>query len=215
MSTTPFVSRQTSAALDRRCVIRLALLVSAAMSTAVIMPARAADSAVEPVERFGTSLVALTQNGSTPFAQRFAQFAPSVDQAFDLGSILRTSVGSHWETMTSSDQADLMRIFRDYTIANFVANFDKYKGAFRVTGERDAVGDQRVVDSKIGDATLGFVLRDGPGGWRVVDILADGTISRVATQRSDFRSTLLHGGAPALVASLQRKVSSLSGGSLA
>jgi len=215
MSGTPFASRQTSPAAGRRSMIRLALLASVAISIGAIVPAHAADSAVESVERFGTSLVTLTQTGGMPFVQRFAQFAPSVDRAFDLGSILRTSVGGHWETMNPSDQSDLMRIFREYTIANFVASFDKYKGAFQVTGERDAVRSERVVDSKIGDATLGFVMREGSDGWRVVDILADGTISRVATQRSDFRSTLLHGGGPALVASLQRKVSSLSGGSLA
>ena len=58
-------------------------------------------------------------------------------------------------------------------------------------------------------------MRQTPAGWRVVDVLADGTISRVATQRSDFRSTLAHGGGQALVTTLQRKVSDLSGGSLA
>jgi len=30
-------------------------------------------------------------------------------------------------------------------------------------------------------------------GWRVIDVLADGTMSNLATRRSDFRSTLLHG----------------------
>jgi len=50
--------------------------------------------------------------------------------------------------------------------------------------------------------------------WRVVDVLAGSTISRVATQRSDFRSTLIDGGGPALMASLQRKVSDLSGAAL-
>ena len=57
-------------------------------------------------------------------------------------------------------------------------------------------------------------LAQAADGWRVVDILGDGTISRVATQRSDFRSTVLHDGGSALVVSLQRKISELSGGSL-
>ena len=54
-----------------------------------------------------------------------------------------------------------------------------------------------------------------PGEWKAVDVLADGSISRVAVQRSDFRSLLASGGAPALLGSLQRKVSDLSGGALA
>jgi phospholipid transport system substrate-binding protein len=48
-----------------------------------------------------------------------------------------------------------------------------------------------------------------------VDVLAQGSISRVATQRSDFRTLLSNGGSAALVSSLESKVASLSGGSLA
>ncbi len=44
-----------------------------------------------------------------------------------------------------------------------------------------------------------------------MDVLLDGSISRVAVQRSDFRS-LLEGGPSALVDSLRRKVADLSGG---
>ncbi len=36
---------------------------------------------------------------------------------------------------------------------------------------------------------------DDAGGWRIVDVLLDGSISRVAVQRSDFRSLLGNGGA--------------------
>jgi phospholipid transport system substrate-binding protein len=55
-------------------------------------------------------------------------------------------------------------------------------------------------------------MRQSPQGWRAVDVLLDGTISRVAVQRSDFRSLLNHGGAPALAKSLQEKTADLSGG---
>ena len=213
MSAMPFVSAQ-SAGFDRRTMLRFAVLGGLAASAGFAVPARAADAAAGPVQALGTSLVQLSQNGSAPFAQRYAQIAPAVDQALDLPAILRTSVGPRWDMMSPDEQAQLLRVFRQYTIASFVANFDKPKGAFQITGERD-VGSDRVVDSKVGDTKLSFVMRQAPAGWRVVDVLADGTISRVATQRSDFHSTLSHGGGQALVAQLQRKVSDLSGGSLA
>ena len=38
---------------------------------------------------------------------------------------------------------------------------------------------------------LDYVMRQGEKGRRAVDVLLDGSISRVAVQRSDFRS-LLH-----------------------
>jgi len=61
---------------------------------------------------------------------------------------------------------------------------------------------------------LDYVMRRGPQGWRAVDVLLDGSISRVAVQRSDFRSLITQGDAGALIASLNKKIADLSGGTL-
>jgi hypothetical protein len=66
-----------------------------------------------------------------------------------------------------------------------------------------------------GEATeLDYVIEQTQAGWKVVDVLAAGSISRVGVQRSDFRRILSNGGGDALLASLQRKTSDLSGGVL-
>jgi phospholipid transport system substrate-binding protein len=80
------------------------------------------------------------------------------------------------------------------------------------------VGNRQVVQTQIipksgNSHELDYVMREGGAGWRVVDVLADGSISRVAVQRSDFRRLLTRGGAPALVASLRSKSTDLSDGS--
>jgi hypothetical protein len=56
------------------------------------------------------------------------------------------------------------------------------------------------------------VMRQSPLGWKIVDVLSAGSISRVAEQRSDFRHIMSRGGGDALLANLQRKASELSGG---
>jgi phospholipid transport system substrate-binding protein len=61
---------------------------------------------------------------------------------------------------------------------------------------------------------LDYVMRAGGDGWRVVDVLFEGSISRVAVQRSDFRKILAGGDAEALIASLGRKIADLSDGAL-
>ena len=56
-------------------------------------------------------------------------------------------------------------------------------------------------------------MRNTGGSWKAVDVLEQGTISQAAVQRSDFRS-LIAGGADKLIASLQAKVQTLSGGTI-
>lgn len=62
---------------------------------------------------------------------------------------------------------------------------------------------------------LDFVVRPGGDGWRILDVLADGSISRLAVLRSDFRRLLSDGTGAQLTATLDRKVADLSRGALA
>ena len=59
-------------------------------------------------------------------------------------------------------------------------------------------------------ARIDYVMKQTEAGWRAVDVLLDGSISRVAVQRSDFRAQL-EGGPDALLATLRKKVADLSG----
>jgi phospholipid transport system substrate-binding protein len=167
-------------------------------------------------------LAAMKAGGRTDFSHRFAMLAPAVDQAFDLPAVLSASIGLEWASLSQQQQGRLLDAFRRYTVASYVANFDNYAGqSFTVSPDTRSLGaDRVVVKSRIapvnGDATeLDYVMKQTPSGWKVIDVLAAGSISRVAVQRSDFRHLLSKGGGDALVASLQRKTSDLSGGAVA
>jgi phospholipid transport system substrate-binding protein len=58
---------------------------------------------------------------------------------------------------------------------------------------------------------LDYVLRSEPDGWRIIDVLLNGTISEMAERRSEFSSTLRDGGASALINLLHQKSTQLAG----
>jgi phospholipid transport system substrate-binding protein len=156
------------------------------------------------------------------FGRRFQALAPAVDQVFDLRAVLAVSVGSGWASLSPDQQSRLLEAFRRYTVASYVANFDSYAGQnFTVSPDQRSLDAGRVVvQSHIvpagGDAIeMDYVMQQTAAAWKVVDVLAAGSISRVAVQRSDFRRVLATGGGDALLASLQRKTADLSGGALA
>ncbi len=90
-----------------------------------------------------------------------------------------------------------------------------FRGFQEASCESRATVATSIVPSNGSPTRLDYVMRNGSSGWKAVDVLADGSISRVAVQRSDFRHLLATGGVPALVAGLQNKVANLSGGMLA
>lgn len=204
-------------------------MTSAALSSAALAVSRGGvahaasdDSALDkPLLALYTGLEAAMRAGkATPFAQRFDALAPSVDGAFDLMTILKVSVGLRWDSMDQATRDRLLQTFRRFTIATYVANFDKFDGErFKIVpGTRDS-GSDKIVRTEIVPQTgdpirLDYVMRQEQGQWRAVDVLLDGSISRVAVQRSDFRKILGGGDAEALITSLRRKISDLSEGAL-
>jgi phospholipid transport system substrate-binding protein len=179
------------------------------------------DNVGEPLTALYASLESAMRAGhSVPFAQRFDALAPVVDRVFDLDTVLRVSVGIRWDALDPEMQARLSRAFRRFTVATYVANFDRYEGErFQVLPGSRASGPDRIVRTEIvssgGDRMrVDYLMRDDGGSWRAVDVLLDGSISRVAIQRSDFRKILAGGDADALIASLRRKIADLSDGAL-
>jgi phospholipid transport system substrate-binding protein len=175
----------------------------------------------KPILDLYAALESLMRSGpSTPFPTRFQTLAPVIDRVYDLTVVLSVSVGPRWSSLNDATRKELMDAFRAFTIASFVANFDKYEGEkFEVMPDTRVVGSKQVVQTRIVSGNgepirLDYVMEPADSGWRITDVLADGTISRVAVQRSDFRSLLAHGDATDLIASLKRKVAHLSGGTI-
>ena len=206
-------SRRTALAWAGRTVL-LGLLLPFA--------AQAADpDAAAPITALDAGLIAAMKSGkASPFQQRYAALLPVVDQAFDFDAILHAVVGPRWAGLPPAQQAQLLDVFRKYTVATYVANFDSYGGErLETLPDSRSIGADQVVATQIvpssGTPTrIDYVMRRGATGWRAVDIYLNGTISQVAVQRSDFRSLISTGDAGPLVASLQRKVADLSHGTV-
>ena len=204
------------------CCRRSVLAATTALFLGAALPARAddEDAVIAPIQQLIDSLLQIMKAGpGASFSKRFDMLAPTIDRTFDLAAILEESVGAIWATLPPDQQTTLAQAFRRYTVATYVNSFVGFNGQqFVVSPTTRAVGSQQVVQTQIipksGEThELDYVMREGRSGWRAVDVLADGSISRVAVQRSDFRRLLARGGAPALIKSLRSKSTNLSGGS--
>ena len=196
--------------LTRRAAFLAALLPLAAYA--------ADPEAQAPIQGLNQALAQVAAAGrGVPFTQRYNTLAPAVERAFDLPAILQLSVGPRWSSLPPPEQQALLDAFRKFTVASYVANFDG-RERFELLPDSRNIGSDQVVATRVipasGDPTrIDYAMRRTAQGWRAVDVLLNGSISQVAVYRSDWRASLASGAGP-LIANLQAKVASLSGGAI-
>ncbi|HQT88365.1 MAG TPA: ABC transporter substrate-binding protein [Acidiphilium sp.] len=183
----------------------------------------AGDAAVlAPITALDAALIALMKQGSKGenFKQRYDTLMPVIAKIYDLDMILSVSVGLIWSQIPAAQQATLKQVFAAYTVATYVSSFDSYNGQ-RFTEQKTVrvLGPRRIVATQLVPKTgkpvdLDYVMTQIGADWRITDVLFDGTISKVATQRSDFSGLVMPGDASKLIAALRKKVATLSGGAI-
>jgi len=202
--------------LPRRHVLGLA---AAAVLAAVGRAAAQVPASSLPIHALNDALLQIMHAGAkAAFGERARIVAPVIDAVFDLPQILKTSVGTRWSALPIPQQIELTEVFRRYTVASYVANFNGFSGEkFEVLPQVRAAGADQIVPSRIVPTTgepirIDYVMRQAGDTWKIEDVLLDGSISRVAVQRSDFRGLLASGNATALIASLKAKTATLEAG---
>jgi len=117
----------------------------------------------------------------------------------------RVAVGPSWTNLSAADQSGLVAAFRKMTVSEYAGNFDSFAGQkFTVDPNVETRGPDRLVRTTLvqaGEApvAIAYRLRQGQGGWRIVDVFYRNAISQLATRRADFSRVMATGGAKALI----------------
>jgi phospholipid transport system substrate-binding protein len=147
------------------------------------------------------------------FAGRYKQLAPAIKAAYNLPLMTRYAVGPVWTQATPDEQKQLISAFSDFSIATYANRFAKYDGEqFQVLDQKPATGGGVIVETRLvpsGDdqpVAINYLMKqDDQGNWRILDVYLDGSISEIATRRSEFTDIVNRDGIPALVDQLGTK----------
>jgi phospholipid transport system substrate-binding protein len=204
--------------IARRSLIAALALVWLAPRPALCAEAAAPGDPVAIIRSFYDTLLEVMKNGGRlGFAGRRDRLAPAIRKAFDTPLMTRLMVGAQWPQLGPDQQKQLVDAFSAFSIATYANRFDDYSGeSFEVddTPQRAANGDDivlsRLVQSDGKKIELDYLMRNDAGAWQIIDVYLSGTVSELATRRSEFSSVMRRGGASALVDLLQRKTAELS-----
>lgn len=179
--------------------------------------AHAADGApaIAQVQTLTSTLIKTMRAGPAASAtQRYRKLKPVIEQVFALPFMTRLSVGPGWANFAPQQQKALVGAFSRYTIANYAHNFRQFSGqSFVVDPHVITRGVDKVVQTSITSpgatpASLLYRMRAVDGTWKIVDVYYNG-VSQLTLHRVQFASAIGSGGAPALIAYLNKVSDSL------
>jgi len=196
----------------RRNLLIAGLAVCASLALPAL-PARAvAGGGADTVRAFYSTLLDTMRNGRALGAQgRYARLAPAIAQSFDIPLMTRLAVGPDWNTLNPAQQAQVTQAFQRYIAAVYAERFDSYAGEqLNVTGEQASPGGtvilSQIVKSNGEPVHINYLMRDN----KIADVYLNGTISELATRRSEFSGILRTQGINGLITALNSKAAALA-----
>jgi phospholipid transport system substrate-binding protein len=175
-----------------------------------------AASGGDTIQSLYNELLATMRNGPTlGQTGRFMRLQPVIHRSFDLPLMTRLSVGPTWATLNDNQRQQLTESFARYISATYAERFDSYSGQkLRVTGQRPAAAgvivNSEIVKTNGEPVEVDYLLHQNGDSWLISDVYLDGTISELATRRSEFAAILRSQGVDGLIAALNHKAEMLT-----
>ncbi|MGH7045957.1 MAG: ABC transporter substrate-binding protein [Stellaceae bacterium] len=207
-------ARPTPARTSRKKAAALAAML--ALATIGYQGSAYASSAGETVQGLYNTLID-TMKGGTALGSngRYLQLAPVIRSSFDLPFMARLAFGPGWSALTPAQQQQVAQSYGRYISAVYADRFDSYHGQrLDVTGQHQnpygLIVTSQIIKADGEPVEVDYLMRQSSGQWLIADIYLDGTISEVATHRSEFAAILRDQGVDGLIEALNRKAEMLT-----
>jgi phospholipid transport system substrate-binding protein len=198
---------------------RRATLISISLALCLLVQpgVGAAAGASDTVRNLYQALLYNMQYGASLGQQgRVARLAPVVPRAFNIPYMTQLAIGPAWATLPEAQRQQLIQAFERYVAAVYAERFDRYYAGERleVLGEQPTtygtIVRTQIVDASGKPINLNYLMVAGAGGSQIGDVYLNGTVSELASRRSEFSSILRTQGVNGLIASLNSKALTLA-----
>lgn len=180
------------------------------------VPASAETDPAAPVHKLCDTLIEVMKQGKDlGFKGRENKLKPVVGSVYDMTALTKATLGLAANKLSPEDLAKLSDAYARFSVATYADQFSKWDGEkFEVGQPHPGANGNTVVPTFIvsGDGSrtgIDYVMHEAEGGWSIVDVLFNGSISQVAVRRSEFLPIYRQNGLDFLVAQIDTKATGL------
>ena len=128
--------------------------------------------------------------------------------------MIQMIIGVHWNNISEAKKKELTEVFQTYIASNYLRMFEKISNpSFEQSAEKKIGKNYRLIKTflilnKDERVEINYLLLKKNEEWKIFDVLLAGSVSEIATKKSEFRKYLKNGNIEELINAL-KKVSNL------
>lgn len=156
------------------------------------------------IQRMGNEATSYINDTSLSNEQEKNKLKDILNHNFDMYTISRFALGTHWKKLTAEQQREYRSLFEDMIVSIYARKLSRYQGrAFQVTDAKPEGATDYIVSSyiipKAGDnISVNWRIRFKNDEYKIVDVSIN-DVSMIITQRADFSSIIQRNGGKAAV----------------
>ena len=132
----------------------------------------------------------------------------AVKNSYDLEKMGKIIIGVDWKQIDTNTQKEFIDVFKRFISVNYFRRFNKINELNFENQTVKLVGDKfklaRVILTADNEKLkIDYLLSFKNEKWKIFDVLIDGSISEVATKKSDFKKIIKEEGVSGLVKNLR------------
>ena len=135
-----------------------------------------------------------------------------ISDTYDIKKMSKIILGNSWALSNPNDRERFINVFNLYISSNYIDRFQnrkefdyQYEG-IDTLGENYRIAYTIFKFGKKERLKINYMLIKNHNKWLIFDILLNGSISEIATKKSEFKETLSNGGINSLISLISKKL---------
>ena len=115
-----------------------------------------------------------------------------INRTYDAEKMLKMIIGADWKNQENEKKKELIIIFKEYISKNYLKRFSKINDVSfsiekkeKISSEFFLVRSNLVIKKE--KISIDYLLSLKDNTWKIFDVLLDGSVSEIATKKSEFR----------------------------
>ena len=115
-----------------------------------------------------------------------------INRTYDAEKMLKMIIGADWKNQENEKKKELIAVFKEYISKNYLKRFSKINDVSfsnekkeKISSEFFLVRSNLVIKKE--KISIDYLLSFRDNTWKIFDVLLDGSVSEIATKKSEFR----------------------------